>query len=330
MKVFWWVFAGVAWLVLIGGIVVLYPYGNVFFEHDVAENSNLEAIRNIVLTMAALLAFPLALHRMIIADNQLDATKEQIKQAKKEIIEKDFKEMRGDLLFGNKEKKHLFIEQLWKLAQSQPEDYHIKVMGCLSDLLKNEGIITDMNYAVMALKILTNQDDEYKKTEGQKLAEIKSDYRTRLRDIQITDINLGGADFSMSELKNVTFSNIMDFKGALFAFSDLLNTQFDNCFLSDANFSWSMLNKTTFRSLDLTKAHFVRTFLRDTNFSSGIQGEDIVCDNVSMAGNNSFANADYEDMFVRENKMLSEEDWKEDRQSVFNQLRQLQLQKSSS
>ena len=236
-----------------------------FFPCVLIENSDENSVkaRNLSLMLTALAAFPLAIHRTMVADEQLKATEEQIEQARKEVRERDFKEWQKDLFSGTKSQKYNAIEQLWKLAQNHTEDYHRKVMDSLSKLFKDGMIITGTNIFVVALKMLTNQDDQNKKTKRQKIEEIKNDYRIRLQGLQITKIDLRGADFSRFELKGVTFSEIWYFAGASFEFSDLLETKFENCDLSSAKFNWTMLSNTEFKGAILTKTDFIKTFLRD-------------------------------------------------------------------
>ena len=217
---------------------------------------------------------------------------------------------------GNRTQEYNAIELLWRLAQSQPEGYHIRVMNTLSDFLVEKSEVSSSPTAI-ALKRLTNQDDRYKKTEGQKIKEIAKDYRIRLQSLRI-HVGLAGADFSRSVLQEVIFSDDVDLTGASFEFSDLLDTEFKKCNLSDAKFNWAMLNNINLSNSLLAGAHFNKTFLREANFLSGTRGEGISCENISMAGNNEFRNIDIDKMFKQNNEGLSEDEWKAERQEKWN------------
>ena len=263
-----------AWLVffIVGGIFVLYPYGYVFFE-----KGNLEAIRNIVLIVAALLAFPLTLERMIIADGQLKATEKQIAQARKEAenakkeakmqkTESDFERWHRDLSSGDEKLKEYAINELWKLAKNQPKECHIRVMNILSRSI--EGSVFHGHFYVAkkeALKRLINQGNLYKNAE-QKEEERRNKYRICLRNCQLYDMDLSngdlrGVDLSWSSLSQANFSNSILTKASFKGTEMNGITQLDGTDLSHVDFSWSQLHEVNLSRTNLTGAIFEKTFM---------------------------------------------------------------------
>ena len=203
-------------------------------------DGDLTKTRNFILIVAALLALPLAIHRMNIADKQLKATEKQMKQtdeenkrlredAQRQKREDNFENLQRDLSSGKKSQQLRAIDQLWKLARSYARDYnyHLRVMVCLSDFLgSTKHINPNADVAIMVLKILTNLDDRHKTTPEQEIAEsAEKDYYTRLENISISNIDLRGADFRGFVLKNITFDDV-----------NLAEAHFDNAFLQNMSF----------------------------------------------------------------------------------------------
>ena len=130
-----WLAQGVWAVSGIIGFLVFCLYGSVFFESrfstlDSVDESNLEAIRNIVLIIAAFLAFPLAVHRTVIAD-------EQLKESEKQNRDGDFQNWIVNLFSSNEGMRHVAVEELWQFAQKYPEDYHVKVMRLFCNFIRN-------------------------------------------------------------------------------------------------------------------------------------------------------------------------------------------------
>ena len=237
-----------AWLVffIVGGIFVLYPYGYVFFE-----KGNLEAIRNIVLIVAALLAFPLTLERMIIADGQLKATEKQIVQARKEAenakkeakmqkTESDFERWHRDLSSGDEKLKEYAINELWKLAKNQPKECHIRVMNILSRSIEGSVFENRFDSAKQeALARLINQRDLYKNAE-QKAEERRNEYRIRLRGCHLSYMNLSNSDL----------------RGVDFSWSYLYQADFSNSILTKVSFRGASLVAVTLLGINLSQADF--------------------------------------------------------------------------
>ena len=346
-------FAWGVWVVsFIIGIFVLYPYVGVFSESrfsilDFDDGHNLEAIRNIILIIAAFLAFPLAIHRTVIANEHAETAQKQLKkseeqlvqaeqatwqareEAKRQRLEDGFERWQRDLFSGKKSQQYSAINQLWKLAQNHARDYHIRIMDSLSDFLEETKTIDlGADAAILALKILTNQDDRHKKTPGQEYEEIINDYCIRLQYLNIKDIDLSIADFSRSILKDIFFENVI-LKEASFKFSDLSGVHFGKCNLISAKFSRCLFvnnttfTATTFTGSDLTGAFFNEAFLKDVNFANARTIIRSVWTNISLFDVQKihFFDGNHKKHVMKKEDAKSENKWKTERQAELDKIK---------
>ena len=187
--------------------------------------------RNFILIVAAVLAFPLAIHRMIIADNQLEATRDQLKQSEREIKritkeaekkdrDREFEKWEANFLILGKEPRKAMIEKLWQFAQSRPEDYHVTVMTLFCDFIRDYSDIaavgkyaTEYPRDVDADRVnLINKDNfvsilskvinrEKSKTPRQQAVEKDEGYRIDLSDTNFEHANLSGGDLTNADLR---------------------------------------------------------------------------------------------------------------------------------
>ena len=244
---------------------------------DLVEDPDKDTLkaRNLLLMLTALAAFPLAIHRTVVADEQLKATEEQLKQSKREPREKALKGWQRDLLSGDKfSREHSAlkknaINELWELAEKQPKECHIKVMDILSRSIEDWVFEVGFdNEKKEALKRLLNQRDLYKNAE-QKAEERRNKYRICLRGcrfsyMDLSSSDLSGVDFSWSHLQSVNFSNSTltkaSFRGATL---EKINSNDTN--LSHVDFRWSHLNEIDFSRTNLTGAIFEKIFMTQVN-----------------------------------------------------------------
>ena len=307
-----------AWVWRVCSFAIICIFVLPFFIDDLTQ------VRNFILIVGALLAIPLALHRMIIADNQLKATEKQIKQtdeenkklredAQRQRRDDNFENLKRDLSSENKIQVSYAIDQLWKLAQSHPRDYHIRLMKSLSELLEKMPYINryadNFDLAMIFLKSLTNLENRHQKTTEQKREDITNDYHIRLQSLEIRGVNLSEADFSRFILKDVEFHEV-----------DLTRTIF----------SWTMLDNIKFPRSNLTGAHFDKVFLQSANFAESQNSTEASWENISIPENSHpiFAGEDHRALVMQSAKTKSKDEWMAERQAELDKIKQ--SQKSSS
>ena len=268
----WRWFAWGAWFVffIVGGVFVLCPYSYVFFEKD-----NLEAIRNIVLIMAALLAFPLALERMIIADKQLKATEAQLQQEQEKIAteknknkqlmkenekrdrDREFEKWETNFLSSDREPRKEIIEKLWQFAQNHPEDYHVTVMKFFCDFIRD---YSDINFhrpsRVVLSTIAIKNCEEHAHADVFRNARIDSINKNYFVSILSKVIN-------REKAKTPRQQEVEKEKGYRI---DLSDTNFESVDLSDGDLTNADLRCTFWKSTNVRNMKWTKAYIENALF----------------------------------------------------------------
>lgn len=233
-------------------------------------NNVLDDARNLFLILAALLAFPLAIHRTVIASKhaktaqkQLETSQEQVETAQeqlrasqkqlaqsrtemrrtseravrqkrereKSIREDAFKEWQNHLFSGNENLQRIAVDMLWKLAQECPEDYHIQTMDNFHSLIRSIETITDEVPTNPRTMALKKLVNQGNiKTKGQKKVEADYEFRSNLQFL-----NFKNLDLSYSDLSNIDFRWTL-WENVNVSHTDLTGATFEGCFLKNISF----------------------------------------------------------------------------------------------
>ena len=274
--------AGLAWLIFGVGLLVLYPYGGVFFEAhfsvpDFDDGRNLEAIRNIVLTMAALLAFPLALERMIIADKQLSATEDQLKASEKQNRDRDFQNWIANFFSLDEGMRYVAVEELWHFAQKHPEDYHVKVMRLFCNFIRNHSdCYKSEGDPIGRFSFLrSKKEEENPQPHGQLSTREEFIGEKNFNNILSMVINKGGRKKNTKQTRQERDEGYrIDLSGTNFSQVDLSDSD-----LTNADLRWTFWHQTNFEKMNwenccIAKALFV-PFGQKLDFFKEIQGKPI-------------------------------------------------------
>ena len=225
-----WIWMGIIFAII--GVIFL----------SFSDDGDLTQARNFILIVAALLALPLALERMIIADKQLNATQDQLRQSKKEAErareeatkqqrDSNFEKWQSHLFSNNENLQRIAVNMLWNLAQKFPKDYHIQTMDNFHSLIRSIETITDevpTNPRTIALKKLVNRGNI--KTKEQKKVEADYEFRSNLQFL-----NFKNLDLSYSDLSNIDFRWTL-WENVNVSHTDLTGATFEGCFLKNISF----------------------------------------------------------------------------------------------
>ena len=234
----------------------------------VKNESNNAIVRNIVLIIATVVALPLALWRLVVADRQS-------KTARLSLLNERFRQG-AEMLVGSQLVERLGgITILEQLAKESVEAHHIQIVELFSMLIRNPpeykeedvdmrneksvsksprsqvpALRTDLQSIIYALE---NRSDEGKTTEKQQ------NFTLDFRGAQLTRAKFSKGDWSSTRLNSADLSNasILNcvMKGALLPDACLFGANFIESNLSEARLFRGDLRKAELYVVDLSKAN---------------------------------------------------------------------------
>lgn len=181
----------------------------------IVSSSDLTAIRDYGLLIAAIIAFPLGFWRSRVAERQADAARHQVETAQQGLLSERYRQ--GAEMLGHELKSVRLggIYTLEKLASDFPEEYHVLVMQTLCAFVRHPPADSSEIYRRGSVSQSTIERDEYDDTPFQLREDIHAVLQAiRLRSPQRMDIesnnnfelDLGGADLRLSDLRNTSLS----------------------------------------------------------------------------------------------------------------------------
>ncbi len=220
----------------------------VFWDWLNAGESGSTTIRNIGLVIAGLVALPLAVWRSLVAERQAGAAQRQADAAQQSLLNERYQ--RGAEMLGNEVLSVRLggIYALQRLAEEQPEQYHIQIMRLFCSFvrhpIKDEGTkarsgtedaprVREDVQAVMA----AIGSRRMRQLELERDANFKLD----LRYADLSSLWLEKANLSDAKLWDVNLCMAMPFganlSGAELWYADLSGANLDNANLSGTKFS---------------------------------------------------------------------------------------------
>ena len=213
-------------------------------------------IRNVGLILAALVAFPIALWRGIVADNQSVAAQSQANAAQQSLRNERYQ--RGAEMLGNEVLAVRLggIYALQRLAQEYPEEYHVQIMRLFCAFARNP-----------------TEDEEYDAkldAEAVRFPRTREDVQEVLRAISKrnwSDVELESIEKFYLDLRGANLQEILisggNLYGAYFWGANLSGAGIEHVDLSYVTFLKADLSRVTFSDVDLFKSEFDESDLTD-------------------------------------------------------------------
>ena len=222
--------------------------------------SNSAIVRNIVLVVVPIVALPLALWRLVVADRQS-------KTAQLSLLNERFKQGVEMLISPRLAARLGGISILEQLAKESVIQHHIQIVELFSTLIRNppryeEEIVVDT-------KEKNSADENLPKD----LLELRVDLQTMLWVLERRS-NEGKkiekeqnyfVDFSKSKLSLAKFGG-SDWSSTQFMFADLSNASIKNCDMRRALLTFACLTGATFITSNLSEAHLGNADLSEVEF----------------------------------------------------------------
>ena len=226
-------------LVLVAAGILSFVYWD-WLNGDCQNESGSSVIRNLVLTVAAVIALPLAIWRGVVADRQAKTAQGSLQNERYQ---------KGAEMLGSKELSIRLggIYALARLAQEHPEDYHMQIMSLLCASVRTSPD-PDPDPTQIIGQEEVRKDIQAIMTEilGRNKAQIKIEKKEQYR------LNLSGVQLRRADLYEATLS------GATLIEANLNDTTLIFADLSEAN-----LRRARLISADLTNANLSKTILSE-------------------------------------------------------------------
>ena len=245
----------------------------------IVSSSDLTAIRDYGLLIAAIIAFPLGFWRSRVAERQADAARHQVETAQQGLLSERYRQ--GAEMLGHELKSVRLggIYTLEKLASDFPEEYHVLVMQTLCAFVRHPPADSSEIYRRGSVSQPTIERDEYDDTPFQLREDIRAVLQAiRLRSPQRMDIesnnnfelDLGGADLRLSDLRNTSLSG-----------DNLSDSRLSGSCLIDADLSGAHLQRADLTSPSLSGPSEVT---KRNNIAEGFIPAITRLDNVDLTG----------------------------------------------
>ena len=208
--------------------------------------SSAEVLRDIALTVAALLGFPLLLQRTRAATRQADIDSQRLLADRY---------ARSAELFASAELSARLagLYALWDLAKEKVEIYHVRIMEILCAFVRNppdlkkDGGLGDYKYPAQRPDMKTV------------LILIRERSEEQWKQEQIAEFNL---DFNNANLQRANFEGAY-LNGANFCFADLRGANLSSVELDESvKFNYAVLNGTSFWCTDNECMHYALPAIR--------------------------------------------------------------------
>ena len=234
----------------------------------VKDESNSAIVRNIVLIIAAVVALPLALWRLVVADRQS-------KTARLSLLNERFRQG-AEMLVGSQLVERLGgITILEQLAKESVEAHHIQIVELFSMLIRNPPEYKDEN---VDTRIEKSEEEssrshipslrvdlqaiiwalENRSNEG-KMAEREQNFTFDFRGAKLAHAKFSIGDWSSTQLNSADLSNAMiencDMKEASLLDTNLVGTKLIKNNLREARLFGADLRKAELNVVDLSEAN---------------------------------------------------------------------------
>ena len=242
---------------------------------DNKDESNSAIVRNIVLIFATVVALPLALWRLVVADRQSKIAGQQSNTAKLGLLNERFRHG-VEMLVGPQLVERLGgISILEQLAKESVEAHHIQIVELFSMLIRNppeykeEDVDTRNEKSVgksprsyipalrtdlqSILRALENRSNEGKS------AEKEQNFTFDFSGAKLAHVEFRKSDWSSTRLESADLSNALIvncvMKEAFLLDASLVGANLVKSDLSEAYLLFADLSKSELSEVDLSKAH---------------------------------------------------------------------------
>ena len=219
--------------------------------------------RNLGLVAGGFMAILLAIWRSIVADRQAKASQQQAETSQRVLLNE--RHQKGAEMLGSKVLSARLggIYALQRLAEEEPEQYHIQIMRLLSAFVRHptkdeddktvsNGLREDVQVAMKTIS-----DCIYSFSGSSIEKKMRRDLRSRF-DLNLTGANLTDADLVVANLTgtNLTDANLTnaDLLLADLTHTILVRANLTGADLTDANLTGAFLNLTNLTGANLSKA----------------------------------------------------------------------------
>ena len=255
------------WLwIVVPIILVLVSAGILSFIHwdwlsgDCQNESGSSIIRNLVLTVAAVIALPLAIWRGVVADRQA-------RTAQGSLLNERYQ--KGAEMLGSEELSVRLggIYALARLAREHSEDYHVQIMSLLCAFVRTYPVGIIGQDTELREDIQVVMTELCKRSMEQIQIEKKEQYRLDLSEAQLSRAELPWAELWGTNLRkaNLIKANLSwtYLNGATLTDADLSGAQLTNAQLTGATLSEATLSRATLTKANLTRAILLYADLTD-------------------------------------------------------------------
>ena len=288
------------------------------------------ALRDVALTLAAVIGFPIVIQRARSHDKQATAAREQA-EANRKQAETDSRRRLAEAyskaadLFSKAELplRLAGLYALWKIAEEDPENHHIQIMQILCAFVRHPMPLENWEPIEAVLTTTIRPDLEAvmnllgKRNENQREQESAVEYKMDFKGADLQNFDLRGGDwrlasFIVADLRGVEF-DISDMWGAQFASANLGRTSFHSVDLRQASFFYAEVDERTI---------FDDAAMNGASLLDGIRGD------LSCLENGVMLTKDGEVMHSEESsqekkytagmRRMDIQEWKEKRRHIYN------------
>ena len=220
------------------------------------------ALRDVALTLAAVIGFPIVIQRARSHDKQAKAAKEQAEANRKQAETDSHRRLaeaysQAATLFAKRELPLRLsgLYALWKIAEEDPENHHVQIMQILCAFVRHPTPLDgwkqppERKWKPGDDKVAWRPDMKAlltligERSERQIVQEMAVGYRSDLRDADLV-----GTNFVNADLRHISFVGA-DLRGVNFTNADLRDVRFIDVMISDTTrFFNAALNGAIFDS----------------------------------------------------------------------------------
>ena len=252
---------GAGWIALLGVFAWLFQnwpggFWGWLRETPNGYESGSTTVRNLGLIVAGLIALPLTLWRIRVADRQVKAAHRQVDTSQRSLLNEQYQKGAEMLGSGVLSVRLGGIYALARLAREYPEEYHVQIMRLFCAFVRNPTPDDKLDTEVTSER--TTIDEFLGSQEPDRLADLRLDIDAVMEAIALRSVEVirleKDADFHI-DLREANLQN-------------LFWANFENVNLYRSNLSSSDLSGASFRAgTNFSWIHAVRVILFDANLS---------------------------------------------------------------